>query len=744
MALESWAHGRIEAGEEFGCVLDDVMGPPGTTTAFLLVAVDLLLSHWPKSAEAAIPFLACPELLCMDRERTVHDQLPPFPDLFGLRARISAPDEESLKQLKAHVSRRQSLEDLIGLYVGAGARSSLDRLQTLLGEARTRLGPPDSDSNLGDPRLMVTYALNLTKRENWKPRTVVVPTGESVEVHAYVAPKDEEQHLDRLRVAAMNRRLEFNLRQTLREGLKSAKAIDLPTAVNWAQTASPASDVEDERMRLHDVTSVAMFAMRDGEQRAALDLFDWAQDLFRAAFQSPKDDVHRVRSGLLFNTKAIAFAGMLFSLRHQASPSQVLALLNAAADADPAAAQGFAAGAAIGCTVFEGLARSVLRCAFAGSIRPTYDWQESDEQERAKELLSAERIQRVVQSESQWLTVGGPEPAWPVFPPIMPRGRRRWPLVEEPGPADRVESERVDTQAAGLWLKAALDLDTDQTPWMADLVSSYSEWTSVACGRGLERTERVTLPLGWKEAFFPFLARALESLPADAVDELAVTPFTALPDDPFCDVTTSLTNELDMRYFRDAGISQDLAVSVRARFAERLSVVAAWKRMKGTQGSSVESHLSPALCAIFFSEDSFVAPARCYLLPLGIARVDPFLPSLLRLAESAPNLVVALLTLNLLEVSPARRQTEFLISAAESWLSVYRDDLDFWVHRGIGARVCRWLKTTRTQPALTPADAAQERRLEALVDALVGLGVAEAVVLESPENTQSRKPFEAR
>jgi hypothetical protein len=85
MALEAWGHRRIEAGEPFHKVLVDVLGPPGAPAAYLLVAVDLLLSHSPKSREAAVPFLACPELLCLDRQRIVHDNFE-FPDIFGLKA----------------------------------------------------------------------------------------------------------------------------------------------------------------------------------------------------------------------------------------------------------------------------------------------------------------------------------------------------------------------------------------------------------------------------------------------------------------------------------------------------------------------------------------------------------------------------------------------------------------------------------------------------------------------------------
>jgi hypothetical protein len=90
MALEAWAHKRIESGEDFAAVLGDVLGAPGAPAAYLLVAVDLVISHWPKSAEAAVSFLASPGLLSIDRERQVHDETP-LPDLFGLSALQRSP-----------------------------------------------------------------------------------------------------------------------------------------------------------------------------------------------------------------------------------------------------------------------------------------------------------------------------------------------------------------------------------------------------------------------------------------------------------------------------------------------------------------------------------------------------------------------------------------------------------------------------------------------------------------------------
>ena len=116
MALEAWAHRRIEAGETFDKVLTDVLGPPGSPAAYLLVAVDLLLSHWPKSREGAVPFLACPELLCIDRQRHLHDNFE-YPDFFGLNALQKEPvGAASIENLKKRASRKLTLDQLLGTY----------------------------------------------------------------------------------------------------------------------------------------------------------------------------------------------------------------------------------------------------------------------------------------------------------------------------------------------------------------------------------------------------------------------------------------------------------------------------------------------------------------------------------------------------------------------------------------------------------------------------------------------------
>ena len=45
-ALEAWSHKRLEDGAPVEAVLADILGPEGSCAAYLLVAIDVLLSHF--------------------------------------------------------------------------------------------------------------------------------------------------------------------------------------------------------------------------------------------------------------------------------------------------------------------------------------------------------------------------------------------------------------------------------------------------------------------------------------------------------------------------------------------------------------------------------------------------------------------------------------------------------------------------------------------------------------------------
>jgi hypothetical protein len=283
MALEAWAHRRIEAGEVFEKVLADVLGPPGSPTAYLLVAVDLLLSQWPKSREAAVSFLSCPELLSIDRQRHVHDKFED-PDIFGLKALQKEPvGAASVEDLKKRASRQHTLDELLAHYAAFGPVELRERLSTLLRHAAARLGPPDEQSDLGNPAFMVVHALNLINPNNWPEMSVTLADGTQGTARQYVSPEAERRHLTALQDAVREKHTDTNMQFALGTALEDpsrSSAKFAAAAVEWAQiaTAMPKNeDGNEDWMREQAVVTAAMIAMRDGDAELRARHAAWAR-----------------------------------------------------------------------------------------------------------------------------------------------------------------------------------------------------------------------------------------------------------------------------------------------------------------------------------------------------------------------------------------------------------------------------------------------------------------------------------
>lgn len=744
MALEAWAHQRIEAGEALEEVLVDVLGPPGSPAAYLLVAVDLLLSHWPKSREAAVPFLSCPELLSIDRERQVYDNFE-FPDIFGLRALEKEPiGAASLESLKKRASRRHVLEDLLGQFAISEPVELREALTAQLRRAAARLGPPEKQSNLRDPALMAVYALNLIDPNNWREVSVPLTNGTQRTARKYVSPETESRHFASLQEASRDRHSDTNMQADISLALEDPSRSPLEfaaAAVEWAQRMMdvPKSENADEDwMREQAIISAAMIAMRDGNADLRALHSEWAHNIFAKAMQTKEDPGHLIRSGLRFNPFAIAFVGMIYALKDRSATGDVRALLEVAAR-KPAAAHGFGAAAVMLASIDECLPRSVLRCAFAASIRPSRDWELPEEEFAKRSERHQQRIQTAVDAEMAWLADQRPEPDWPAFPPETERRRRGIRLPGRRGKQDTPASQRsrpdeyADHQAAALWLRNAGGLvDIVQRPWIRGIVRTYGPWTAAANGAGIEAYEEVNHPpREWNDAYFDLMAYCLPGLELPEIEHLAIALISSLPDEPFFNVVTRFLRSLDAVYFNDRSLQEPIAISIRSALANRLITSSGWKRLGGSHDASIEMHIGPAIAVLFFNDYDFAQPAKCYLLQKGFERLAPFLPVLEKLVESGPSFFVAVVTLNLLEVSPKSAHLPFLIKAAMTWLRSYPDDSDFWVDYGIGRRVCVWIEEVRRQePALLDTDEPIRFDVDRLLSALISLGVADARRLE--------------
>ncbi len=744
MALESWAHRRIEAGESFDRVLPDVLGPPGSPAAYLLVAVDLLLSHWPKSRQAAVPFLACPELLCIDRQRLMHDNFE-YPDIFGLKAsEKEPPGAVSLEELKKRASRRLMLDQVLAEYAVAGPDDLREALTVLLRRAVTRLGPPDEQSDLGDASFMAVHALNSLDPNNWHKVTLPRDDGTQGEAWEYVSPQDEDRHLAALREASRDRFSDANMRAAVGLALEdpSRSSSELvAAAVEWAQraTAKPKSEDEDEdRMHKEAVLTAAMIAMRDGDPELRTRHEAWARGVFAEALQSKGDSVYRFRGGLRFNPIAIAFVGMTHVAKVRAPGGDVRGLLEVAIRDEPAAAHGFGVVAPTLASMDERLPRAVLRCAFAACIRPRREWDLPEGEAAARAERHLQRVRTAVNAELAWLANERAEPDWPAFLPGPARRRRHFSVPGRRNQQDTLTvepsrpEEYTDHQAAAVWLgNAKVLFDVAERPWVREVARSYAAWTAAANGAGLDVREGITdAPGDWNTAYFDLLAHCLPGLESPEIDDLALTPIISLPDEPFFDVMGQFLRSVDAVYFKGSALQEPIAIGVRVGLAQRLMASEGWKRLAGSRSSSIERHIAQAIAALFFNVHGFIEPTKCYLLPKGADRLDPFLPVLEKLVVSGPSLFVALVTLNLVEVAPKSTHLQFLMTAAKAWLRSYPDSNEFWIGHDIGRRVSVWIEAVwRQQPTLLDSERTR-LDVDRLLAALVTLGVADARRLE--------------
>ena len=751
MALEAWAHRRIEAGEALEGVLTDVLGPKGSCAAYLLVAVDLIISHWPKSPDLAAAFLSCPELLCIDHMRQVHDRVE-MPDFFGLGALRSEPrGSVTAADLKRRPSRRTTLDELIGNFTFLASPDQLAALRTLLVTAAARLGEPAASAHLGNPEFMVRYALNLSDAANWREVEETLKDGSSATARKYLSPTAERTHLQALREAATERESDFATRSALTLAVDDPARL-LPegrsTAVAWARrsakaTAEVESDVDggEQRMQEEAVVTAAMIVMRDGDDALRAEHEEWARSQLDKTLAALDDDPARqMRGGLRFNPTAIAYAGLIHALRHRSTPEDVQSILEVAAIGNHAAAHGFGTSAAVLADVDSRLPSAVLRCAFSASVVENRAWDASQEEVDARKARSHERVRAAVAAEIAWLGGEGSEPKWPTFPLEQARRSRRLHLpgarISSPEPP-RVPApsptEHVNIQAAALWLRQVRALSHyDTRTWLSDIVKAYMPWTTLANGANQDDGDEMDHPPSeWNDTFFATVARCVVGLSAPEATELAVRHIVALPDRNFYDVLVDFLRSIDAAYFEGDNILTQVAVDIRSALADHMLTTRGWGRLSRSRDLSIEMHIGPAIAVLFFNDHMYGQGSKCYLFEKGVERVGPFLPILGKLVSKGPSLFVALILLNLLEVSPRAEQLGVLVEAGSALLEVYPEFRQLWIDHGVGRRWCLLMEAIRARSPTSFSNSTLLRpAIDTLVAALIALGVPEATRLE--------------
>lgn len=749
MALEAWAHLRIERGESVQAVIDDVLGPEGSPAAYLLVAVDVMLSHWPKTRECLWPFAASAELLAMDQQRFRYDTV----NNNAMQTAWVHPEPAGavrLDDLRGRPSRRTPLDDTLREYGLHGPTEVREVMQQTLRDEATRIGTPDDESRgMTDPRFAAMSALNRLDRANY-----VLRGADEGDQPTYVPPADEARLLTELQKEAQHGYAEVAIRVQLMQALTQLRcsAQLLEQGVRWARRdastseADPDKDEQEwiERTRL----IVAALVMRDGSPELKAEQGDWARaQLTEVAIREP--DERGFAKQLPYNPSAIAAVGFLAACRDDPQIADLPRVLQLAVRPDTGMASVLRAEVAAQRPLRPELIRSLVRLGLASAI---YALPQRDDDgfgsiddyrarqqalETARKEAEQTRLRGAVEGELHWHAGEGPEPSWPELPdPYPPKERRRISLGDPPPRKKRSQAPSrvfaLAAAAAAHWLSLAVELwRADRPDLLCELVRHCWPWTAGANGVGCEPDEEPgELAFEWNDAYFAAALAAAVSIGDAGIEEYVLHPLGQLPEERFLDAAEAVLHALDQLWLNAGAVSDSTAVSIREALARKLVATSRWHRLASECSAGTELHLAGAVAAMFMGQHEMGREPRCYIGPLGAARADLLLPMLAQLAEQAAgSTFVAIAFLGLLEVEPHANRLMFMTRTVAAWWRVQGANAEFWVNHGIGRRVCDWIdKAVLAAPASpTVLDSPD---LTGVVDILAQCGTPLARALE--------------
>ncbi|MFZ2997025.1 hypothetical protein [Sphingobium sp.] len=746
-ALEAWSHERLERGEDVATVLQDILGPEGSCAAYLVVAIDVLMSHWPATRDALVPFVANPHILASDRDRA---SIEMFGDMMAFQKEPSG--RVRLADLAKRGSRRFTLEQLMFSYSGNDDASSAVR--RLLAQAVDELGPCNESDTFRDPTFMGAHALNLLDRANW------------VEVDglfSFVPPPAEAEHLARLETASRALALSSDIEARIQLATNDPARGSAETARQAAEHA--AGDLPDDRdedylkARSTRLIATAMLVARDGDDALLAEHEAWVRAVIDIALI---EEVDAYGSGetLGFNRPGMAICALVHLWHRRKVTADRDRIVEAAVRGDRAAIPAFTAARATIDHADPRLIKSAIRMAFA---RRRYRWHPYDDDpadEVAYETERARQDREAVSAEIAWLD-GGPEPEWPALlderpflrnspRAILSRDGARIEFEQDEAeeswaPRSKKASIHVETQGIAKWL-ALLNREACPRPaWFGEIVDTYAPWSARLNAHGYPAdAELDRSPDDWNQQFYLLVAAVIMDSAHDRLDAI-LTPILELPDRSFCDVADTLTRAADASYFNDRGRPPNRALTIRRQLVTRTIALDRWSRHRRPGDLSIDLESGPTIAVMLMNEYVFGSGSQSYLVPAIFDRIDPLLEALRPMMPGGPTAFVALCTMNTLLIGPTARHLDFLLFAIESWLEATAGDRAMWHELAIGRKVAQWFESaSKGDPSLYYHDHGQRLRIDAMLGRLVSLGVSEAHELELKLEAARNGPAQSR
>lgn len=747
LALEAWSQKRLDDGDPVEAVLADILGPEGSAAAYLLIAIDVLLSHGSIARVALAPFLASPQLLAEDRTRQIDDQMGSGLDTLGLKDEPKGPVR--MADLKARPSRGYSLIDTLPNFLAD--KPVGNALRTALAAAVATLEPYAAHATLSDPDFVGRYALNVLTRANWFER-------EDGNLE-YRSPPDEAAHFAALEakrdVSAQASGMEARISMAV-DGGKYATAETARDAFAYAEGGVPeGSDTDALKSRATRLITTALLVARDGDDALLAAHEAWVREVIGITLEEKSDRGGGARNTLRYNRPAIAILALIHLWARLGKTADRDALVALATRQDRAAAPAVAAAVPRILEIEPRLFKAMMRAAFSSMTWRWKSYQPEDEAPQAAfEGERAARTDAAVKAELAWLD-GGAEPNWPTWPEERPNLRRAT-RIRVPGSATPKEFDadgaletaigpsaailHTDHQAAARWLAIIQSAPPKSIGWRQDIVSTYADWTGRINGLGCAaETEISREPNEWNSHYYALYAERL--IDGDEASFAADLPFvTDLPDSSFGKVAQTVQHAADVLYFNHAIHAPARPVALREKLVARVMKLSRWKSARDPAEAHIDHESAGVIAKMTFNTYGVINGMHSYLPPTVFDRVDPFLPVLRPMLPGGQTVFVACCTMNLLLVAPRSRHIDFLLDAIEAWFGRTTSP-ELWIAAGVGRQVVQWFEACVVEDPrlLAPAHTARAR-IDRALGRLVAVGVAEAHDLERRVTAAAEHP----
>jgi hypothetical protein len=748
MALEAWAHRQIEAGRPFAEVLHEVLGPDGSSLAFVSVAVDLVLSHWREGCDTAWPMVATPKLLEFDDARLKGDLLP--------MDRISSFEQEpstwpvKRADLNARPSRRNRLSNTIGYYVFNAKPELLEALRTTLEQARDeiRQQPSDGEDPIQGLHATAERAVRMTSAEHWPLVKITLDDGSETEVRQFQRDPEEQRLFDaetaRVNAKMRHHTVRAKIQLALFDRAKSTAEI-VTEGIEWAKAQpanaelEPAEDEDQEKFNkewdLRAVVMAAALAARDYEGSDRSDVLAWALPVLQAA-TTEKGKEYPGNDHIEYNATAIGALGLVaLYLKDQDIPARDT-LLRLASHRHLAVLKALGSHFPDIARLDPRLPRAITRIAMASAVHPRPG--DTDRQNQANQQAYREKTEATITTEQQWLDGTKDEPAWPELPAWLSRPRRgirlgHWIEEEDDELNQEPPDHYVNEHTLGALIGYLIRLTVGELPtWIVALATHLMRWTDEANGsHGENDRDLDNRPYTWNGHFFDFLGILCVALPHDDVVAKSLEPIMRFKDEAFHDVMATFLRGFDRAMQAIDTKKPENPVAVRALLADRIRQGWNFKRLGHEKGFTSETHAGDALNAMFYQPPRFANNGRPSI-PDNWNGLDGTMPTLTDLVTGAPSSgYLATLFLNLVQPSPRAALVPFVVQATAAWCSAYGVDTNFWSEQNIGGRLCVWLDQTLTadSTSIEVLPEVAENLLKSL-DIIVRSGVAQAREIE--------------